>query len=126
MSPTLLTRKIRTIRGEPFDRMIADISGRIHYVNLLMNSGTILGFNAFHAVLANSNHLDIILALDTDENRNYNTDNYEAAYYELIQQIRQYDIELVSIICDNCPSQINGVAQALIHHQTWQFFIFRV
>jgi hypothetical protein len=46
----------------------------------------------------------------------YNNDNYEAVYCELLQQIRQYDIELVSIICVNCPAQINGVAHALVHH----------
>jgi hypothetical protein len=97
MSPKLLTRKIRTIGGEAFDRMIADISGRIRYVNLLAGSGIVLGFNAFHAVLVNPNHLGILLPLDTYENFNYNSDDYEAVYCELIQQIRQYDIEFISI-----------------------------
>jgi hypothetical protein len=47
--------------------MIADISGRIHYVNLLTDSGTVLGFNAFHAVLVDPNSVDVLLSLDTDE-----------------------------------------------------------
>jgi hypothetical protein len=116
MSPTLLTRKIRTIVGGAFDRMITDISVRIHFVNLLTDSGTVLGFNAFHAVLVNPNYLDVLLPLDTDKKFNYNKDNYESVYCELIQQIRQSDIELISIICDNCPAQTNRVAQALVHH----------
>jgi hypothetical protein len=110
MSLTVLTRKIRTTGGEAFDQMIADISGRILYVNLLTDSGTVLGFNAFHAVLVNPNELDVLLPLDTYENLNYNSNHYEAGYCDLIQQIRQYDIELVRIICDNCPAQIKGVA----------------
>jgi hypothetical protein len=96
--------------------MITDISGRIHDVNLLTDSGTVLGFNAFRAILVNPNYLDVLLPLDTYEPLNYNSNNCDAVYCELIQQIRQYDIELVSIICDNCPAQINGVAQALVHH----------
>jgi hypothetical protein len=83
--------------------VIADISGRIHYVNLLTGSGRVLGFIAFHAVLVNPNDLDVLLRLDTYENLKYNNDNGEAVYCELIRQIWQYDIELVSIICDNCP-----------------------
>jgi hypothetical protein len=96
--------------------MTADISGRIHYVNLLTGSGTVLGLNAFHAVLVNPNSLDVPLPVDTYENLGHNPDNYEAVYCELIQQIRQYNIELVSMICGNCPAQINGVTQAFVHH----------
>jgi hypothetical protein len=65
MSPTLLTRKIRTIGGEVFYRMIADISGRIHEVKLLTDSGTVLGFNVFHTILINPNYLDVLLPLNT-------------------------------------------------------------
>jgi hypothetical protein len=92
------------IGGEAFDRMIADSSGCIHYVNLLTDSGTVLGFNAFHVVLANPNYLDVLLPLDTYENLNYNGHNYDVVYCELIQHIRQNNIELVRIICDNGPT----------------------
>jgi hypothetical protein len=110
VSSTLLTRTVRTIDGEAFDRMITDISGRSHDVNLLMGSDTVLEFNAFHAVLANPNCLDVLLPLDTYKNLDYNSDGYQAVCCELIQQIRQYDIELINILCDNCPASINGVA----------------
>jgi hypothetical protein len=68
--------------------MITDISGRIHYVNLFTDSGTVLGLNVFHAVLVNPRYLDVVLPLDTYENLDYNSDNYEAVDCELAQQIQ--------------------------------------
>jgi hypothetical protein len=113
ISATTLTRRIREQGEEAFRRMIEDLSGRIHYMNLLTDSGTVLGFTALHAVLTNPNYPDSILPLDTFENRNYDGDNYEAFFRSLITEIGGYGIELVAIVCDNCPAQVNGVAQAL-------------
>jgi hypothetical protein len=86
--------------------MIADISGRIYYVNLLMDSGIVLGFNAFHIVLVNPNSLDVRLPVDTDENLKHNNDSYEAVYRETVREfqaiksrIREVeDMEMIDLV----------------------------
>jgi hypothetical protein len=111
--PTALTRRHREQGQEAFDRMIENLSGRIQSMNLLTDSGTVLGFTALQAILTNPNYPGTILPLDTFENRNYDGHHYEAFFRSLINEIVRYEIEFVAIVCDNCPAQVNGVAQAL-------------
>jgi hypothetical protein len=111
--PTTLTRRIRELGADVFERMVMDFSSRIHYANLVTDAGTVLGFNAFHALLSNPNYPDVSLPLDTYENLNFNSENYEQVFRELISQCERSQIDVVSIICDNCPAQVNGVTQAL-------------
>jgi hypothetical protein len=117
MSPTTLTRRIHEMGQEAFDRMIEDLCGRVCYVNLLTDSGTVLGFNTLHAVLTNPNFPDTIVPFDTYENIRFTAEQYEQFFCDMIQKVTSHGIEIVAIICDNCPAQINGVAQALIFHQ---------
>jgi hypothetical protein len=117
IKPTKLTRRIREIGVDTFDRMMSDFPTRIHYANLVTDAGTVLGFNAFHALLINPNYPDVVIPLDTYENLNFNSENYELAFRELIRQWGRYHVEPVSIICDNCPAQVNGVAQALAFYE---------
>jgi hypothetical protein len=93
--------------------MIEEISGRIHDMNLLTDSGTVLDFTPLHAILTNPNYPEMVLPLDTFESRHYDNENYEAILRSLIAEIGGYNIELVAVVCDNCPAQVNGVAQAL-------------
>jgi hypothetical protein len=114
MCPTTLTRHIREMGQEAFDRMILYISGRIHDVNLLTDSCTVLGFNALHVVLINSNFPETITRLDTYENVRFTAGQYKRFYRDMIQMVTRHDIEIVAIICDNCLAQVNVLAQALV------------
>jgi hypothetical protein len=60
--------------------MVADLFGRIHSMNLLTDSGTVLGFTALQTILTNANYPGTILPLDTFENRNFDGDHYEAFF----------------------------------------------
>jgi hypothetical protein len=51
--------------------MVEDLSGRIHSMNLLADSDTVLGLTALQAILTNPNYPGTFLPLDTFENRNY-------------------------------------------------------
>jgi hypothetical protein len=94
--------------------MILDTSGRIHYVNLLTNSDAVLGFNALHTVLINPNFPEAVVPFDTYENIRFTGDQYGQFYREIIEATMKQDIEIVAIICDNCPAQVNGLAQAVV------------
>jgi hypothetical protein len=118
ISATTLTRRIREQGHEAFHRSIDEISGRIHYMNLLTDSGTVLDFSSLHAVLTNPNYPEILLPLDTFENRNNRSEDYEAVFRSLVTEVSGYNIELVAVVCDNCPAQVNGVAQALAFFPT--------
>jgi hypothetical protein len=113
ISPTTLTRRLQEMSQEAFDRMVGGLYVRIHCMNLLTDSGTVLGFTALLATLLNPNYPGTILPLDTFENRNYDGGHYEVFFRSLISEIIRYEIELVTIVCDNCLAQVNGVAQAL-------------
>jgi hypothetical protein len=104
--------------------MVEDLSGRIHYMNLLTDSGTVLGPTALQAIFRNPNDPGTILPLDIFESRNYDGDHYEAFFRSLISEIVRYKTELVDIGCDNCPGQVNGVAQALASFQISRSCIF--
>jgi hypothetical protein len=90
--------------------MVENLSGRIRYMNLLTDSGTVLGFTVFQAIPTNPNHPGTIRPRDTFENQNYDGSHYEAFFRSLIGEIVRNEIELVIIVCDNCPAQVNGVA----------------
>jgi hypothetical protein len=113
ISASSLTRRIRAQGQEAFERMAKDISDRIYFVSLLADSGTVLGFNSVHAMIVNPNYPRTILPLDTFENHRFTADDYEAFFRNAIKELQHYHIELVAIVCDNCPAQLNGVAQAL-------------
>jgi hypothetical protein len=81
-------------------------------MNLLTDSGTVLDFTAFHAILTNPNYPEMILPLDTFENRHCESENYEAAFRLFIAEVGGSNIELVAVVCDAWPGQVNGVAQA--------------
>jgi hypothetical protein len=59
--------------NDAFDRMSDDMAGRIHYMNVLTDSGTVLRFNVLHFLLGNPNYPETIVSLDTYENRNSTT-----------------------------------------------------
>jgi hypothetical protein len=113
ITATTLTRRIRSEGTATFDRILDNISGRIRYVNLLTDSGTVLAFNTLHAVLTNPNYSDVIIPLDTYENRNFTSDDYGQFFQSVITEIQARNLEIVAVICDNCAAQVNGVAQAL-------------
>jgi hypothetical protein len=98
---------------EAFDRVVEDLSARIHSMNLLTDSGTVLGFTALQTILTNPNYPGTILSLDAFENRNRDGDHYETFFRSLISETVRCEIELVAIICGNCPAQVNSVAYAL-------------
>jgi hypothetical protein len=78
ISPTALTRRLREHGQKALDRMAENLSGRIHYMNLLTDSDTVLVFTAFQAILTNSNYPGTILPLDTFKNCNSDGDQWEA------------------------------------------------
>jgi hypothetical protein len=108
-SSTSLTRRIRLQGAEAFEKMLEDMSERIRYVNILTDAGTVLGFNALHGILVNPHYPETLIPFDTYENRGHTGDDYEEFYKMLINEIRGHELEIVAMICDNCPAQINGV-----------------
>jgi hypothetical protein len=127
ISPTTFTRRFQQQDQEAFDQMVGDLSGQIHYMDLLTDSDTVLGFTAIQTLLRNPNDPGTILPLDIFESRNYDGchyDHYEAFSRSLISEAVRYKIEPVAIICDNCPAQVNGIAQALAFFQISRSCIF--
>jgi hypothetical protein len=66
-----------------FDKMLDDIAERIHYVNLLTDAGTALGFNALHAIVLNPHCPNDLSPFDTDENCNYANNDDEEFFKEM-------------------------------------------
>jgi hypothetical protein len=113
-SATSMTRRIREQGAEAFERMMKDMRTKVCYVNLIADSGTVLRFNAVHAMAVNPNFPANVLPLDTFENRNFTGDDYEAFFRNAIAELTTRGVEVVAVVCDNCPAQLNGVAQALL------------
>jgi hypothetical protein len=112
-SATRITRRMRLQGSEAFEAMLSDVAGRIHYVNLLTDAGTVHNFNALHAILINPHYSEDLIPFDTYENLNYTSNDYEEFYKAIITEIREHELEIVAIICDNCPAQVNGLWQSL-------------
>jgi hypothetical protein len=112
-SPATISETIRDQGQAALDEMLEDARERIKYVNLLTDSGTVHRFNTLHAVLANPNFPEAVIPFDVQENLDFDAIHYEEFFKEQIATIRDAGIELVAIICDNCPAQVDGVGDSL-------------
>jgi hypothetical protein len=63
--------------ASPFNKVLDDITERIHYVNLLGNVGTLLGFNALHVIVLNPHSPSDLISFDTYGDCNYTSFDYE-------------------------------------------------
>jgi hypothetical protein len=112
-SPTTISDTIRDQGHGDFDDMIEDARDRLCSVTLLTDSGTVLRFNTLHAVLVNPNFPEAVIPFDVQENLDFDAIHYEEFFKKQIADIRDHGIELVAIICDNCPAQLDGVVDSL-------------
>jgi hypothetical protein len=62
---------------DAFNKTLDDIADRIHYVNLLANTGTVLGSNALHAIVLKPHSSNDLIPFDTCENCSYTGNKYE-------------------------------------------------
>jgi hypothetical protein len=67
---------MRQERSAAFDKMLDDIAERIQYINLPTDAGTVLGFNALHAIVMNPHCPNDLIPLDTCENCSYTSNEY--------------------------------------------------
>jgi hypothetical protein len=67
-------------------------------VNLLADSGTVLHFNTLHAVLVNPNYRDAVIPFGVCENLDYNGDQYEEFFQDVIRKIHAADLDVVAVI----------------------------
>jgi hypothetical protein len=123
ISATTVSRHIQRQGDEVLPALIEDVSGRIYDANLFTDAGIVLDLNSVHAVLMNPNYPEAFFPFDTYENRNFTSENYEKLYKDVIKRIQDSHIEIVTIIYDNYPAQVNGIGQSLaffphlgIHH----------
>jgi hypothetical protein len=116
ISATKLTQQIRQQGDESFTRQLEKFTNEIRYVSFLADSGTVPGFNTVHVMIVNPDYPEKILPLESCDNHGLTGDDYEIFFRENIEFLQKHDLEIVAVVCDNCPAQVNGVAQALVFH----------
>jgi hypothetical protein len=125
-SSTRHTKRMRQEGAAAFDKMLDDIAKDIHSLNLLTDTGTVLGFNDVHAIVLNPRYLNVLSPFNTHENCNYSSSECKESFREITRQIPEHSLELVAIICDNCLAQLTGPGRVWHLFHILRFVTFHV
>jgi hypothetical protein len=61
----------------------------------------------------NPNYPETVLPLDTAENHQFTGDDEKLFFLNMIDELVRREVEVVTIVCEDCPAQVNRVTQAL-------------
>jgi hypothetical protein len=93
-----------------FRREMESVAETMRFVNICVDSGTVLRFCAVHSVLTNPNY-EFTRHFETLEKGDLGADGYAAFFRETVKEVREYHLEVCGIVIDNCPAQVKGLRQ---------------
>jgi hypothetical protein len=86
----------------------------VHFVNLVLDSGTVYSLKSIPCLLTNPYHIESPILLDLRENTNFTKQDYLQLFRDLFDQIRdKYGLALCSVIIDNLYAQSFGLDQLI-------------
>jgi hypothetical protein len=84
-------------------------ANEIHFVNLLVDAGTVLQARTIHAVLSNPNYPSIVIPFKSEENHNFTSIEYCDFFRRITEAVSTDGFEIAGCIIDNLPAQVRGL-----------------
>jgi hypothetical protein len=112
-----MSQELRECGHAVYDERIGTIRDDHRFVNIICDAGTVMTMKVVHAAVSNPSRLLRILPLEPYENTNWNAENYETFFHEVVaslsQEVEGSSVEICGVICDNLPAQVAGLRRFL-------------
>ena len=86
---------------------------KIKFVNLIVDSGTVLSFHTLHVLAGNPYEDGLPILFDLQEDSHFDKAQYELAFQEQFEVASRDGITICSVIIDNLPAQVSGLLNCL-------------
>ena len=111
-SRRILTEQVLRFGTQMKERDIA-CAREAHFVNLLVDAGTVLGKGVIHAMLSNPYHPGLPIILDLIENDGYDKWKYKQLFSFLIYQCIKQGLTVCAVITDGLRAQRTALMELI-------------